>query len=86
MHRAGVLLLSVSYAPGWKAWVDGKAVHTEMLAPALVGISLAAGVHHVVFRYVGFGRYPELWALGAAGLAGAYWAGRRLGRRPPPPV
>jgi Bacterial membrane protein YfhO len=86
MHRAGVLLLSVSYDPGWKAWVDGKAVHTEMLAPALVGISLAAGVHHVVFRYVGFGRYPELWALGAAGLAGAYWAGRRLGRRPPPPV
>ncbi|HTT91017.1 MAG TPA: YfhO family protein [Acidimicrobiales bacterium] len=81
MDRAGALLFSVSYDPGWHAWVDGQPVRTEMLAPALVGIQLGPGVHHVVFRYVGFRWYPELWAVGLAGLFGAYWAGRRLSRR-----
>jgi hypothetical protein len=81
MGRAGALLFSVSYDPGWRAWVDGRPVPTEMLAPALVGIRLGAGVHHVVFRYVGFRWYPELWALGLAGLAAAFWAGRRLSGR-----
>ncbi len=77
MLKPGALLLSVSYDPGWHAWVDGRPVRTEMLAPALVGVQLGPGEHHVVFRYVGFRWYPELWALGLAGLAGAYWVGRR---------
>jgi hypothetical protein len=77
MHKAGTLLFSVSYDPGWHAWVDGRPVRTEMLAPALVGVQLGAGQHHVVFRYLGFRWYPELWAVGLLGLAGAFWAGRR---------
>ena len=77
MLKPGALLLSVSYDPGWHAWVDGRPVRTEMLAPALVGVQLGPGQHHVVFRYVGFRWYPELWALGLAGLAGAFWVGRR---------
>jgi Bacterial membrane protein YfhO len=81
MARKGALLLSVSYDPGWHAWVDGKVVPTEMLAPAVVGVNLAPGTHRVVFRYIGFRWYPELWAFGLLGLAGAFWAGRRWTRR-----
>ena len=77
MNKAGTLLLSVSYDPGWHAWVNGRPVPTEMLAPALIGIPLGPGQQHVVFRYIGFRWYPELWALGLLGLAGAFWAGRR---------
>jgi Bacterial membrane protein YfhO len=77
MLKRGTLLFSVSYDPGWHAWVDGRPVATEMLAPAVIGVQLTAGAHHVVFRYIGFRWYPELWALGVLGLAGAFWAGRR---------
>jgi hypothetical protein len=77
MYKTGTLLFSASYDPDWHAWVDGRPVRTEMLAPALVGIQLGAGQHQVVFRYVGFRWYPELWALGLLTLAGTFWAGRR---------
>ena len=77
MARKGTLLLSVSYDPGWHAWVDGKETATEMLAPALVGVNLGPGTHRVVFRYTGFRWYPELWVLGLLGLGVAFWVGRR---------
>jgi len=94
MTEAGTLLISVAYDPGWHAWVDGHAVPTEMLAPALIGVRLAPGRYDVTLRYVGFGWYPELWAAGLAGLGimyllGRHWApGRHLapGRRPAPPA
>jgi hypothetical protein len=77
MHKPGTLLLSVAYDPGWHAWVDGRATPTEMLAPALIGVNLTAGRHHIVFRYSGFQWYPELWAFGLLGLAGTFLLGRR---------
>jgi len=77
MARAGDLLLAVAYNPGWQAWVDGRRAVTQMLAPALVGVHLDAGTHRVVFRYVGFGWYAELWA--ASGLTLVVLA--QLGRR-----
>ena len=52
-----------------------------MLAPALVGVSLGPGTHDVVFRYIGFRWYPELWAIGFLGLGGAFWVGRRWAAR-----
>jgi hypothetical protein len=70
LDRPGAVLLSAAYDPGWHAWVDGRPAPTEMLAPALVGVSLGPGRHDVVFRYEGFGWYPELWLLGALGLVG----------------
>ena len=71
MARAGTVLLSVSYDPGWHAWVDGAEVPTEMLAPALVGVSLGPGTHDVVFRYIGFRWYPrEPGPLGSSAWAG----------------
>lgn len=78
MSRAGSLLLSASYVPGWHAWVDGKAVPTEMLAPALVGVRVPKGAHTVVFRYEGFAWYPELWAASLAALVTLWGAVPRV--------
>jgi hypothetical protein len=77
MTRAGSLLLSASYVPGWHAWVDGRPRPVEMLAPALVGVRVPKGVHDVAFRYEGFAWYPELWAASLASLVGLWWVGRR---------
>lgn len=77
MHKPGTLLFSVAYDPGWHAWVDGRPTPTEMLAPALVGVKLAPGRHYIVFRYIGFRWYPELWVCGLLSLVGAFLLGRR---------
>jgi hypothetical protein len=67
MRRPGVVVLSASYDPGWTATVNGRRVPTRMVAPALVAVSVPAGTDHVVFRFRGYGDYPELLAL--SGLA-----------------
>ena len=68
VSRPSSLLFSVAFDPGWRAWVDGHAEPTEMLAPALVGVALGRGEHHVLLRYVGFGWYPELGAFSLLSL------------------
>ena len=78
--RRSSLLFSVAFDPGWHAWVDGRSAPTEMLAPALVGVALSPGEHHVVLRYIGFGWYPELWAFSLLSLlilAFAGWSWRQ---------
>jgi hypothetical protein len=82
--RTSVVLLKASYDPGWTATVDGVAVTPEMVAPALVGVTVAPGVHHVVFVYRGYGSYPTLFVVGLLTLVGAAvgpWAWRRSERR-----
>jgi hypothetical protein len=79
-RRAAVVTLSVSYDPGWVATVDGRAVSTQMLAPALVGVAVGPGRHSIRFRYEGYGGYP--WLLALAGLVvvalgASLWRGRR---------
>ena len=61
--RRAVVALSASYDPGWTAVVDGRVTPTEMLAPAIVGVTLDAGVHHVVWQYQGYGSYDALLAV-----------------------
>ncbi|HYA45875.1 MAG TPA: hypothetical protein VED59_09715, partial [Acidimicrobiales bacterium] len=51
MSVPGTVLLSVTYDPGWHAWVDGHRAPTAMLAPAVVGIEVGRGVHQVSFAY-----------------------------------
>jgi uncharacterized membrane protein YfhO len=46
-----VVLLKVSYDPGWHATVDGLSATTEMIAPAYVGVEVSAGRHVVTFTY-----------------------------------
>jgi Bacterial membrane protein YfhO len=68
MSRPGVVVLSASYDPGWTATVNGQPRPTRMVAPALVAVDVPAGTDHVVFRFRGYGDYPELLSLGGLTL------------------
>jgi hypothetical protein len=80
MSRPGTVLFSVSFDPGWQAEVDGRPAPTVMMAPALVGVPVGAGLHRVVLVYHGFGWYPGLAGVGVLALVLAAWAGRRRPR------
>jgi hypothetical protein len=69
MRRPGVVVLSASYDPGWTATVNGRRRPIRMVAPALVAVDVPAGTDHVVFRFDGYGDYPELLALSGLALA-----------------
>ena len=69
MRRPGVVVLSASYDPGWTATVNGRPRPIRMVAPALVAVDVPAGADHVVFRFRGYGGYPELLALSGLSLA-----------------
>jgi len=77
MARPGIVALSASYDPGWRANVDGHAQPNELVPPALIATRVPAGIHTVNFRYTGYGGYPWLFALGAVALL-AIGAGERL--------
>jgi hypothetical protein len=68
-RRRATVVLSASYDPGWSATVDGRPAPTVMVAPALVGVDVGPGVHHVQFRYGGYGSYAPLFVLALAVLA-----------------
>ena len=81
--RAGLVVLSDTHYPGWKAEVDGEEVPVERVDYLLRGVPVPAGAHTVVFRYA-----PLSWTIGWAvslvallGLAVALVAGGRR-RRP----
>ena len=67
------MVLSASFDPGWSVHVDGRRAATQMLAPAVVGVSVPPGVHDIVFSYVGFAYYPELLAVLVLTLAALMW-------------
>jgi hypothetical protein len=69
MRRPGVVVLSASYDPGWTATVNGRPEPIRMVAPALVAVDVPPGTDHVVFRFHGYGDYPELFALSGLSLA-----------------
>jgi Bacterial membrane protein YfhO len=69
MRRPGIAVLSASYDPGWTATVNGRRRPTRMVAPALVAVDVPAGRDRVVFRFHGYGGYPELLALSGLTLA-----------------
>lgn len=50
-NRAAVMLLKVSYDPGWQASVDGRPATTQMIAPAYVGVAVPRGYHVITFTY-----------------------------------
>jgi hypothetical protein len=69
MRHPGIAVLSASYDPGWSATVNGRPRPTRMVAPALVAVDVPAGTDRVVFRFQGYGDYPELLVLSGLTLA-----------------
>lgn len=70
VRRTAVVLLSASFDPGWTVTVDGRAATPEIVAPALVGVTVSPGVHSVFFRYQAYPHYPLLFGLAALTLVG----------------
>lgn len=75
--RTCVVLLSVSYNPGWQVLVDGRPATTDMVAPALIGVRVGPGVHSVRFVYRGYPDYPQLLLLAGAALVALVVVERR---------
>jgi hypothetical protein len=69
LRRRAIVVLSASFDPGWSATIDGKPATVQMVTPALLAVAVPPGTHRVVYRYTGFGWYPQLLALAAADLA-----------------
>ncbi len=86
--RRSIVVLSSSYDPGWTVTVDHHPAVPEMVAPALVGVEVSAGVQEIEFRYAGFSSYDVLWLVAGVtvvgGAAGTWLWGRRLKRRAHP--
>jgi hypothetical protein len=79
-NRTAVVLLSSSFDPGWTVTVDGQGVTPEMVAPALVGVTVSAGQHKVIFLFKGYSSYPLLFSVGFLTLIG-FGAGPMMWRR-----
>jgi hypothetical protein len=82
MRRAGVVVLSASFDPGWTATVDGRRQRTEMVAPALVATTVPKGTHRIIFSYRGRQNYLLLFAVGAAALVALVLTDIRRARSP----
>lgn len=48
----GTMMFSIPYDGGWSVYVDGKKVDTFAIKDALLGISLSAGEHTIVLKYM----------------------------------
>jgi len=84
--RVGLVVLSQSWFKGWTATVDGSSAPVVRTDGLILGVPVAAGHHHVVFRY----RPPAMKAgiaVSAVTIIGlAAWAivdVRHRRRRPP---
>lgn len=68
-QAAGWLVISTSYYPGWRAWVNGQEISVSRANYAFNAIPINAGESQVLFKYdplsVKLG-----WALSAVGLLG----------------
>jgi len=75
----GMLILSDTYYPGWRATVDGKPVQVQEMDYALRGVAVPKGHHDIRYRYRPWSVY--LGALlsfgGVAGVLSLVFLGRR---------
>jgi len=77
--RAGWLILSDTFYPGWRATIDGAPVEIQMANEAFRAIAFPAGDHTIEFRYeprsVFIGLIVSLASLGVivVGLIVSYW-------------
>jgi membrane protein YfhO len=69
VDRPGLMVLTDSYFPGWKAKVDGRDVPVERVDYMLRGVRLTLGAHEVEFRYEP-ASFRIGWIVSAVALAG----------------
>jgi len=86
-----LLVLSDTYYPGWKAFVDGKESKIYRADYTFRAIPLSAGTHQVEFVYdpLSFKLGIGATLLGILGCVGLGWVGRRkraVVSRPPDPL
>ena len=72
----GLLILAVSWYPGWQAWVDGNPAKIYRADSVYQGVFLAPGTHTIRFQYLPV-RLREGAVLSAAGWG--CWAAAGLG-------
>ena len=81
LPRPGILVVSESYYPGWRAWVDGASAEILRADYLLRALELPAGAHHVRFEYrpwsVRIGAALSL--TGVVVAAALAWSDRRAG-------
>ncbi len=58
---ASLLILTQNYHHHWKVWVGGKSETIQKVNISFMGVSLPAGKHHVVFRFVPGSTIKALW-------------------------
>jgi hypothetical protein len=86
-----LLVLSDTYYPGWKAFVDGKETKIYRADYTFRAIPLSAGTHQVEFVYdpLSFKLGVGATILGILGCVGLGWGGRRkraVVSKPPDPL
>ncbi len=85
--RPAVLVLNDSWAPGWKAWVDGRTERMLQVNSVFRGVVVPVGRHEIVFRYRPGALMIGLWLSGGSlvllTIAGAWLGQRRRGWRTP---
>jgi len=69
-----VLVLADNYYPGWRAYLDGRAVPIMRVNYSLRGVRVPAGEHEVVFVYRPWSFYGGLLVTALTGLLLALWA------------
>ena len=65
----GLLVLSETYSPGWKAYVDGERVPIEATDYVLRGVAVSSGSHVVELRYEPDSLRIGLWISGVTAIA-----------------
>lgn len=76
-----ILCVSVPYAEGWTAYVDGEKADILQVNTAFMGLELEAGEHTIEFRYWTPGLTAGI-VMSAAGLAALAWIILRWRKRP----
>ncbi|MBI5208686.1 MAG: hypothetical protein HY927_01780 [Elusimicrobia bacterium] len=49
--KGGILVMSQTWYPGWKAWADGRPLRVRRANETLCAVEVPAGAKRVVFRY-----------------------------------
>lgn len=80
LENNGVLVLTDTYYPGWRAFVNGKETKIFPADVAFRAIALPKGEHSVEFVYIPISFKIGLWCTLVSGVL-LIWAGNKIGKR-----